>query len=181
MMNAVYGKQVILLIDEYDVPLAKAQSNGYYRQMLELIRGLMSTSLKTNEYLKFAVVTGCLRIPKDTEGVAGQSIFTGVNNFASYSVLDEEFAQYYGFTHADVEKMLEEFGLSEKTDVFRNWYDGYVFGNTEVYCPWDVVNYVSALLKRKTARPKNYWINTSGTDAIKAFFKRQWWTILIVP
>lgn len=163
MMYTVYGKPVILLIDEYDVPLAKAQSNGYYRQMLDLIRGLMSASLKTNEYLRFAIVTGCLRIPKE-------SIFTGVNNFASYSVLDDEFAQYYGFTHAEVEEMLTVFDLSEKTDVFRNWYDGYVFGNTEVYCPWDVVNYVSALLKRKTARPKNYWINTSGTDAIKAFF-----------
>ena len=124
----------------------------------------MSMSLKTNEHLKFAVVTGCLRIPKE-------SIFTGVNNFASYSVLDEDFAQYFGFTRGEVERMLETFDLTEKMELIREWYDGYVFGDTEVYCPWDVVNYVSALLKRKDAKPKNYWENTSGNDAIRAFFE----------
>lgn len=164
MMHTVHGKPVVLLIDEYDVPLAKANANGFYRQMLDVIRGIMSMSLKTNEHLKFAVVTGCLRIPKE-------SIFTGVNNFASYSVLDEDFAQYFGFTRGEVERMLETFDLTEKMELIREWYDGYVFGDTEVYCPWDVVNYVSALLKRKDAKPKNYWENTSGNDAIRAFFE----------
>ena len=163
MLNAVYGKPVILLIDEYDVPLAKAYANGYYAQMLDVIRAVMSTSLKTNEYLKFAVVTGCLRIPKE-------SIFTGVNNFVSYSVLDEDFAQYFGFTHEEVIKMLTDFGLQDKESIVREWYDGYAFGGTEVYCPWDVVNYVSALSKRSNASPRNYWENTSGNDSIKAFF-----------
>lgn len=163
MMNAAYGKPVILLIDEYDVPLAKAYANGFYQKMLDVIRGIMSISLKTNEYLKFAVVTGCLRIPKE-------SIFTGVNNFASYSVLDDRFAQYFGFTDDEVKKMLEEMDLSDKGDLIREWYDGYQFGDTSVYCPWDVVNYVSQLLYNRNAKPKNYWENTSGNDAIKGFF-----------
>lgn len=163
MMNAVYGKQVILLIDEYDVPLAKADNYHFYHEMLDVIRGLMSTSLKTNEYLKFAVVTGCLRIPKE-------SIFTGVNNFASYSVLDDRFSQYFGFTPDEVDEMLDSFGLSDKSDLIRDWYDGYQFGDTQLYCPWDVVNYVSELLYRRSSRPKNYWENTSGNDAIRKFF-----------
>ena len=163
MMNAVYNKPVILLIDEYDVPLAKAHSNNYYREMLDIIRGIMSTSLKTNEYLKFAVITGCLRIPKE-------SIFTGVNNFVSYSVIDEEFSNYFGFTDNEIENMLNCFDLSDKNSIIKEWYNGYLFGDTEVYCPWDVVNYVSALLKREYAEPKNYWENTSGNSAIKTFF-----------
>lgn len=163
MMQAVYGKKVILLIDEYDVPLAKANANGYYRQMLDLIRGFMSASLKTNEFLEFAVVTGCLRIPKE-------SIFTGVNNFDSYSVLDKRFAQYFGFTDKEVERLLAAFGFSDKNDLIQEWYDGYLFGDTKVYCPWDVINYVSALTFDSNARPKNYWENTSGNDAIRAFF-----------
>ena len=117
MMNAVYNKPVILLIDEYDVPLAKAHSNNYYREMLDLIRGIMSTSLKTNEYLKFAVVTGCLRIPKE-------SIFTGVNNFASYSVIDSRFSKYFGFTNDEVLGMLNKFNLADKADIIKSWYDG---------------------------------------------------------
>lgn len=163
MMHAVYGKPVILLIDEYDVPLAKADNQNYYREMLDLIWGFMSTSLKTNEYLKFAVVTGCLRIPKE-------SIFTGVNNFASYSVLDDDFSEYFGFTSDEVDKLLETFDLADKSDVIREWYDGYQFGETQVYCPWDVINYVAALLRRRNAKPKNYWQNTSGNDAIRKFF-----------
>lgn len=163
MMNAVYGKKVILLIDEYDVPLSKANANGYYREMLDVIRGLMSTSLKTNDYLEFAVVTGCLRIPKE-------SIFTGVNNFAAYSVLDDDFSQYFGFVAEEVGRMLEHFDLSDKSDVIRQWYDGYMFGNTHLYCPWDVVNYVAALLRRHDAVPRNYWRNTGGNDAIRGFF-----------
>ena len=164
MMNAAYGKPVILLIDEYDVPLAKAQENLYYSQMLDVIRGIMSTSLKSNEYLKFAVVTGCLRIPKE-------SIFTGVNNFASYSVLDEEFSEYFGFTKYEMECLLKHYDREDKIDLIRMWYDGYVFGNTDIYCPWDAMSYVAALRKNRNAIPKSYWENTSGNGAIKAFFE----------
>ena len=164
MMHAVFGKPVILLIDEYDVPLAKAQVNGYYHQMLDVIRGIMSTSLKTNEYLKFAVVTGCLRIPKE-------SIFTGVNNFASYSVLHEDFSRYFGFTQQEIEELLKYYDREDKIEITRAWYDGYLFGQTEIYCPWDAMSYVAALQKRKEANPQPYWENTSGNDAIKAFFE----------
>ena len=164
MMYTVYNKPVILLIDEYDVPLAKAHYNGFYREMLDVIRGLMSTSLKTNPYLKFAVVTGCLRIPKE-------SIFTSVNNFASYSVIDNEFSDYFGFTQNEVEKFLSDFDLSDKKDITKEWYDGYLFGKAEMYCPWDVANFIKALTMNHDARPKNYWENTSSNDAIKAFFE----------
>lgn len=170
MLSAVYGKPVILLIDEYDVPLAKASEknsseNRYYEQMLDVIKGMLSISLKTNEYLKFAVITGCLRIAKE-------SIFTGTNNFASYSVLDSRFSQYFGFTQTEVDKLLAEAGLIEKSDVFQSWYNGYVFGNTSVYCPWDVVSYVSELLYKSDARPKNYWKNTSSNGVIREFVGR---------
>ena len=170
MMNAVYGKAVILLIDEYDVPLAKTSENndsdpGYYEKMLNSIRGLFEAALKTNEYLKFAVVTGCLRIAKE-------SIFTGTNNFASYTVLDDRFSKYFGFTGSEIDALLSAADLSDKADVFRSWYDGYVFGNTSVYCPWDVVSYVSALLYDPNAKPKNYWRNTSGNGIIKEFVGR---------
>jgi hypothetical protein len=167
MMAAHYGKPVILLIDEYDVPLAKANEEKeagerYYGQMLDVIRGIMGTALKSNDYLKFAVVTGCLRIAKE-------SIFTGVNNFASYSVLDDKFSRYFGFTQPEVDELLKTADLVEKRDTFREWYDGYVFGNEFVYCPWDVVNYPSELLYKRTARPKNYWANTSGNGIIRDF------------
>ena len=169
-MAAHYEKQVILLIDEYDVPLAKAselntEENGYYERMLDVIRGMFDAALKTNEYLKFAVITGCLRIAKE-------SIFTGTNNFMSYSVLDEDFSEFFGFTQEDVDKLLSDADLTDKLEIIRNWYDGYVFGGTPVYCPWDVVSYVQALLKRKTARPKNYWKNTSGNGILLTFVKR---------
>lgn len=163
IMNAMYGKPVVLLIDEYDVPLAKANANGYYREMLDVIRGMLSTSLKTNDYLKFAVVTGCLRIPKE-------SIFTGVNNFTSYSVLDDDFSSYFGFTEKEVHDLLKTFELTDKEEWIRSWYDGYCFGHSRMYCPWDVMNYVAALLRRRDAVPQNYWENTSGNDAIRAFF-----------
>ena len=171
MMNAVYGKRVILLIDEYDVPMAKANEEKeagerYYGQMLEVIRGIMSSALKSNDYLKFAVVTGCLRIAKE-------SIFTGVNNFASYSVLDERFSSYFGFTQEEIDQLLAAATLTEKREVFREWYDGYVFGSEAVYCPWDVVNYTSALLYKRTAKPKNYWKNTSGNGIIRDFVDRK--------
>ncbi len=163
MLYAVYKKPVILLIDEYDVPLAKAQENSYYHKMLDVIRGIMSTSLKSNEYLKFAVVTGCLQIPKE-------SIFTGVNNFASYSVLDAEFSEYFGFTRDEIKDLLKHYGREDRLELIQKWYDGYVFGNTDIYCPWDAMSYVAALRKRQDAVPKAYWENTSGNGAIKAFF-----------
>ena len=171
MMYSHFGRPVILLIDEYDVPLAKANEEKeagerYYGQMLDVIRGIMSTALKSNDYLEFAVVTGCLRIAKE-------SIFTGVNNFASYSVLDERFSRYFGFTQHEVDTMLKDAELEEKSDTFKEWYDGYIFGSDALYCPWDVVNYVSALLYRKTSKPKNYWKNTSGNAIIRAFAERK--------
>ena len=175
MMNAVYSKPVILLIDEYDVPLAKASEkntaqNRYYVQMLDVIKGMLSIALKTNEYLKFAVVTGCLRIAKE-------SIFTGTNNFMSYSVLDDRFSQYFGFTQGEVDTLLAAAGLSDKADIIREWYDGYVSGNTSVYCPWDAASYVSALLYDPDAEPKNYWRNTSGNGVIRDFVNRSDWGI----
>lgn len=169
ILHAVYGKEVILLIDEYDVPLAKASekntaSNKYYDKMLDVIKGIMSTALKDNEYLKFAVITGCLRIAKE-------SIFTGTNNFVSYSVIDEEFSDYFGFTDKEVKKMLLAADRSEKADVLKGWYDGYVFGKNKLYCPWDVINYLSALKKDKDAKPKNYWKNTSHNGILLTFVK----------
>lgn len=170
MMHAVYGKKVILLIDEYDVPLAKAsekdtEENRFYSSMLDVIRGMMGTALKENEFLEFAVITGCLRIAKE-------SIFTGTNNFTSYSVLDADFSEYFGFSEDEVEQMLSAAGREEKAGVIKEWYDGYVFGDSYVYCPWDVVNYLSALRKRETARPKNYWKNTSHNGILLSFVKR---------
>ena len=167
MMNAVYGKPVILLLDEYDVPLAKASEkntaqNRYYVQMLDVIKGMLSIALKTNEYLKLAVITGCLRIAKE-------SIFTGTNNFVSYSVLDEDYSEYFGFSQDDVDRLLAEAGCADKGDIIREWYDGYVFGNSQVYCPWDVASYVAALLRREDAEPKNYWRNTSSNGIIRDF------------
>lgn len=165
ILYAVYGKPVILLIDEYDVPLSKAEetkNRDYYRQMLDVIRGIMSISLKTNEYLKFAVVTGCLRISKE-------SIFTGVNNFACYSVTARKFSRYFGFTEDEVVTMLASFGLSEKIDVIRKWYDGYIFGNTEVFCPWDVVSFLSAILYDEEEEPQNFWANTSSNAILDEF------------
>lgn len=170
MMHAVYGRKVILLIDEYDVPLAKvsemnAIGNSVYSSVLEVIRGILGTALKDNEFLEFAVITGCLRIAKE-------SIFTGTNNFASYSVLDEDFSGYFGFSEDEVEEMLSVADRKEKADVIKEWYDGYIFGNSFVYCPWDVMNYMSALKKRKSANPKNYWKNTSHNGILLTFVKR---------
>ena len=170
MMNAVYGKKVILLIDEYDVPLARASEkdtakNQYYSRMLDVIKGIMSTALKDNEFLQFAVITGCLRIAKE-------SIFTGTNNFASYSVLDERFSGYFGFSEDEVETMLTIADRREAAAQIKEWYDGYVFGNSFVYCPWDVINHISALRYKRTARPKNYWKNTSHNGILLTFVKR---------
>ena len=170
MMNAIYGKKVILLIDEYDVPLAKASErdtskNGYYSKMLDVIKGIMSTALKDNEFLQFAVITGCLRIAKE-------SIFTGTNNFASYSVLDKSFSQYFGFTNDEIDRMLVAADRTSRKDTIKEWYDGYVFGNSFVYGPWDVINFLSELRKYPDARPKNYWKNTSHNGILLTFVKR---------
>ena len=170
MMSIVYGKKVILLIDEYDVPLAKASEkdiakNGYYSRMLDVIKGIMSTALKDNEFLQFAVITGCLRIAKE-------SIFTGTNNFASYSVIDKNFSGYFGFTGDEVDRMLAAADRAGRRDTIKEWYDGYVFGNSFVYCPWDVINFLSELRKYPDARPKNYWKNTSHNGILLTFVKR---------
>ncbi len=164
MLEKHYGIKVVLLIDEYDVPLAKAHANGYYDQMISLIRSMLGQALKTNESLKFAVLTGCLRISKE-------SIFTGLNNLKVRSVTDVRFDEYFGFTNAEVKELLEYYGYPECYDAAREWYDGYHFGNVDVYCPWDVLNYCDSLLDDREARPENYWINTSSNDAVKRFIQ----------
>lgn len=170
MLYAVYGRKTILLIDEYDVPLARASEkntveNAYYSAMLDVIKGMMGTALKDNEFLEFSVITGCLRIAKE-------SIFTGTNNFASYSVLDADFSEYFGFSEEEVEKMLLAADRQDKADLIKEWYDGYIFGDSFLYCPWDVMNYMSALKKRENAKPKNYWKNTSHNGILLTFVKR---------
>lgn len=170
VLYTVYNRKVILLIDEYDVPLAKASrrdldKGGYYKDMLDVIRGIISTALKDNEFLERAVITGCLRIAKE-------SIFTGTNNFASYSVVDKDFSEYFGFTEAEVADMLEAAGRTARADTIKEWYNGYIFGNSSVYCPWDVINFLSSLKKDPDARPKNYWKNTSHNDVILSFVER---------
>lgn len=157
-----YNKKVVVLIDEYDVPLAKAHENGYYDKMVRLIRNMFGNVLKTNNSLAFAVLTGCLRIAKE-------SIFTGLNNFKVYSIIDEEFDETFGFTGEEVQEMLSYYGLSSCFDKVKEWYDGYRFGNTDVYCPWDVVNYCSDHQNRPNAEMKNYWMNTSGNEVISHF------------
>lgn len=162
MMYAHYGKPVILLIDEYDVPLAKASEYGYYREMLNTIRSLMITSFKTNRFLQFAVVTGCLRIAKE-------SIFTGVNNFKSNSIAGSHYLSSFGFTGMEVEQMLKDAGLSSHLCAVKQWYDGYHFGKYEIYCPWDVSNYVADALRDPDKVPENYWKDTSHNSIIRQF------------
>ena len=162
LLSKHHGEKVIVLIDEYDVPLAKAFSNGYYDQMVFLIRNLFEQVLKTNDSLNFAILTGCMRISKE-------SIFTGLNNLNVRSVTDLRYDEYFGFTDMEVRTLLEYYGFSDKYDAVREWYDGYQFGNTDVYCPWDVMNYCDALQDDPDAEPENYWINTSSNDAVKRF------------
>lgn len=162
LLEKHYNKKVVVLIDEYDVPLAKAHENGYYDKMVLLIRNMFGNVLKTNNSLAFAVLTGCLRIAKE-------SIFTGLNNFKVYSITDEEFDETFGFTGEEVQEMLSYYGLSSCFDKVKEWYDGYRFGNTDVYCPWDVVNYCSDHQNRPNAEMKNYWMNTSGNEVISHF------------
>lgn len=164
LLEKHHGKQTVLLIDEYDVPLSKASEHGYYREMAMLIRKLFEQVLKTNESLKLAVLTGCMRISKE-------SIFTGLNNFEVLSVADVRFDEYFGFTDQEVRKLLEYYHLSDKYQQIKEWYDGYQFGNVEVYCPWDVMNYCVTLLADSDAEPQNYWINTSSNEAVRRFIR----------
>ena len=157
-----YGQKTVLLIDEYDVPLDKAYHYGYYREMVALIRGLFGQALKTNEYLQFAVLTGCLRVAKE-------SIFTGLNNFDVNSIVDARYDEHFGFTNQEVLQLLSDYGLDEHAAEMKAWYDGYRFGYADVYCPWDVINYAKKLLADPKARPQAFWINTSGNDLVKDF------------
>ena len=160
-----YGRKVILLIDEYDVPLDKSFQGGYYTKMVSLIRSLLGNVLKTNPDLHFAVLTGCLRIAKE-------SIFTGLNNMKVFSISDEDCDSYFGFTDKEVKEILAYYGLDDKYETIKDWYDGYQFGDAEVYCPWDVMNYVDRLQNRNTLLPQNYWVNTSGNDAVRYLIQK---------
>ncbi|MEZ3461673.1 MAG: ATP-binding protein [Lachnospiraceae bacterium] len=165
LLQKHYGQGVIMLIDEYDVPLDKAYQSGYYDAMVELVRVLFGNAFKTNDCLKFAVLTGCLRISKE-------SIFTGLNNFRVYTVKDVRYKEYFGFTDAEVRQMLEYYGFSEQYGAVREWYDGYLFGSLGIYCPWDVVNYCSDLRDGNVTEPQNYWVNTSSNDIVRKFINR---------
>lgn len=162
LLEKHYDRKVIVLIDEYDVPLAKANENGYYDEMVLLIRNLFENALKTNSSLKFAVLTGCLRIAKE-------SIFTGLNNFKDYSITDKSFDETFGFTDAEVRELLRYYGQEKYYETVKEWYDGYRFGNVDVYCPWDVINFCSDHLADPGLEPKNYWANTSGNSVISHF------------
>ena len=165
LLEKHYGQKSILLIDEYDVPLDKAFQNGYYDEMVNLIRSLFDNGMKTNDSLYFAVLTGCLRISKE-------SIFTGLNNPKVHTISDVRYDEYFGFTNADVDELLEFYGLSAYKDTIKDWYDGYRFGDRDVYCPWDVINYCDELLADPSAEPENYWANTSGNDLIRRLLKK---------
>ena len=160
-----YGKKTVILIDEYDVPLDKAFQNGYYNEMVSLIRGLFGQALKTNEFLQFAVLTGCLRISKE-------SIFTGLNNFKVMSITDSRFDEQFGFTDEEVRKLLSDYGMDSHFDEVKEWYDGYHFGRADVYCPWDVINHVDHLRDDSDAKPQTYWINSSGNSLVRRLINR---------
>lgn len=160
-----YGKKTIIIIDEYDVPLDKVFQNGYYREMVSLIRAMFGDALKTNDFLQFAVLTGCLRVSKE-------SIFTGLNNFKVLSIADTRFDEQFGFTDEEVQTLLESYGLLEHISETKEWYDGYHFGDADVYCPWDVINHVDRLCGEPDAKPQSYWINTSGNGLVKRFIDK---------
>lgn len=160
-----YGKKTVILIDEYDVPLDKALQNGYYNEMVSLIRGLFGQALKTNEFLQFAVLTGCLRISKE-------SIFTGLNNFKVMSITDSRFDEQFGFTDEEVRKLLSDYGMDSHFDEVKEWYDGYHFGRADVYCPWDVINHADHLRDDGDAKPQTYWINSSGNSLVRRLINR---------
>ena len=159
------GEKVVILIDEYDVPLDKAYQNGYYHEMVSLIRGLFGQALKTNDYLQFAILTGCLRISKE-------SIFTGLNNFKVLSIMDARFDEQFGFTDSEVEELLAAYNLDSHFTEIKEWYDGYHFGNADVYCPWDVINYVDLLRFEPTAKPQDFWSNSSGNALVRSFIDK---------
>ena len=165
LLSRHYGRKVILLIDEYDVPLDKAFQRGYYEEMVSLIRNLFGNALKTNDALQFAVLTGCLRISKE-------SIFTGLNNLNVMTVSDPYFCDSFGFTDDEVRELLRFYGLEEFYNTMRDWYDGYQFGTASIYCPWDVIKYVQILLRDREAEPENYWANTSGNDLVRRFIEK---------
>lgn len=160
-----YSQKVIILIDEYDVPLDKAFSNGYYEEMVELIRGLLGQALKTNDFLQFGILTGCLRVSKE-------SIFTGINNFEVLSILDVRYDEGFGFTDEEVRKVLKDYDFLEHYAEVKEWYDGYHFGNTEVYCPWDVIRYCKSLCADSTAKPQDFWSNSSGNAIVRRFIDK---------
>lgn len=160
-----YDQKAIILIDEYDVPLDKAFQHGYYKEMVSLIRGLFGQALKTNDDLQFAVLTGCLRVSKE-------SIFTGLNNFKVYAADDVRYDEEFGFTNEEVKKLLANYNLQEHFEKVKEWYDGYHFGDADIYCPWDVINYVDDLLSDPNVQPKSYWINSSGNDLVKRFIEQ---------
>ena len=162
LLQRHYGQNVVMLIDEYDVPLDKAYQSGYYDSMVELVKVLFGNAFKTNDSLEFAVLTGCLRISKE-------SIFTGLNNFKVYTVKDVRYKEYFGFTDAEVRQMLEYYGFSDQYGAVREWYDGYRFGSLGIYCPWDVVNYCADLRDGSVTEPQNYWVNTSSNSIIRKF------------
>lgn len=164
MLEKHFDKKVILLVDEYDVPLSKAYDHDYYEPMISLLRNLLGQALKTNNSLKFAVLTGCLRISRE-------SIFTGLNNLRILSVADTEFEEYFGFTDKEVRELLKYYDCEENYELVKKWYDGYQFGNLEVYCPWDVICYCAKLRNDQTIQPQNYWMNTSNNDAVKRFIQ----------
>ena len=165
LLKQCFSEKVILLIDEYDVPLDKAFQHGYYEEMVSLIRGLFGQALKTNEFLQFAVLTGCLRVSKE-------SIFTGLNNFKILSITDARFDEHFGFTKAEVNQLLTDYQLEEHLAETKEWYDGYRFGDTNIYCPWDVISYVDHISADPHAEPEAFWINTSGNDLVKRFIDK---------
>ena len=165
LLYKYYGKKTVILIDEYDVPLDKAFQNGYYREMVSLIRGIFGLALKTNDALQFAVLTGCLRVSKE-------SIFTGLNNFKVLSIIDERFDEQFGFTEREVKELLEDYHQENHLPEIKEWYDGYRFGEADVYCPWDVINHIDRLWDNPAAKPQAYWINTSGNGLVKRFIDK---------
>lgn len=190
LLQKHYGQNVVILIDEYDVPLDKAYQLGYYDSMVELIRVLFGNAFKTNDNLKFAVLTGCLRVSKESNVSAnaetsekrekrfsqtspqGDVLFTGLNNFKVYTVKDVRYKEYFGFTDAEVRQMLEYYGMTGQYDAIKEWYDGYMFGNMGIYCPWDVINYCGDLRDESVTEPQNYWVNTSGNDIVRRFINK---------
>ena len=165
LLQKHYGEKVIVLIDEYDVPLAKANEQNYYENMIILMRNMLEQVLKTNDSLYFAILTGCLRVSKE-------SIFTGLNNTNIFSIIDEDCDSYFGFTDYEVRELLEYYELSDKYDVMKAWYNGYRFGDSDVYCPWDVISYINKLRKKRTLPPQDYWSNTSGNDIVRYFIEK---------